>query len=58
MVVLSSSNTRNRLYGTEKWVLHPVVAHIRDQKKRVKIPPKLLFWGRKNEFFSGDGARH
>ena len=21
------------------------------------MPPKLLFWGRKNEFFSGEGAQ-
>ena len=33
-----------------KWVLHPVVAPIRDQKTR-QMPTKLSFWGRKNHFF-------
>jgi len=36
--------------------LHPVVAPYKRSKKRVKMPPKLLFWARKNEFFSGEGA--
>ena len=40
-----------------KWVLHPVVAPMRDQKICVKMPPKLSFGGLKNHFFSGEGAQ-
>jgi len=34
----------------------PVVAPIRDKKNRVKMHQKLLFWGHKNDFFSGGRA--
>ena len=56
MVVLSSSNTRSRSYMTQKMGFAPCCCTYKRSKKRVKMPPKLLFWGRKNEFFSGEGA--
>ena len=46
--MLSSSNTRRRLHGTENGFC-TLLSHLTNKKKRVKIPPKLSFWGHKNQ---------
>ena len=38
----------------QKMGFAPCCCTYKRSKKRVKMPPKLLFWGRKNEFFSGE----
>jgi len=55
MVVLSSSNTRSKSYMTQKWVLHLVVAPIRDQKNVSKCPQNYYFGDVKMNFFLGRG---
>ena len=56
MVVLSSSNTRSRSYGTENGFCTLLLHHIRDQKNVSKCPQNYYF-GDVKIFFSGEGAQ-